>query len=288
MDWHPFFYLFVLLISLMPFWVLYRFSDFMYFVLRYLVKYRKKVIRANLQRAFPNKSAAEITLLEKKFYTNLTDNMAEGLKTFTMRKSAIVQRHKLLNPEILEPYYRKNASLIGVTAHYNNWEWGSLSASLQIPFNVVAFYKPLSNKHLDKVMRNSRSRCGTTLASIYQTSAVFEQFRHRPTVFLMAADQSPSARELPKAHWCNFLGINTPFLHGFEKHAQNNNYAVFYVDITRVKRGFYELRLSILTDNPTALPQGALTQLYAQKLETVIQAAPENWLWSHKRWKHCK
>jgi Kdo2-lipid IVA lauroyltransferase/acyltransferase len=281
-----FFYLFVAIISLMPFWVLYRFSDFMYYTLRYVLKYRKNVIINNLKKAFPQKTEAEINKLAKKFYKNLTDNMAEGLKTFTMRKSEIVRRHKLLNPEILEPYYMQNASLIGVTAHYNNWEWGSLSASLQIPFNVVAFYKPLSNKHLDKVMRKSRSRCGTTLASIYQTSVVFEQFRHQPTVFLMAADQSPSARELPKAHWCHFLGINTPFLHGLEKHAKNNNYAVFYIDIARVKRGFYELRLSLLTDKPNALEPMALTQLYAQKLETVIQAAPENWLWSHKRWKH--
>lgn len=272
----------------MPYFIMYLFSDFMRFIMRHTIKYRVKVIDANLRKAFPEKSEKEIKLLVNKAYKNLIDNIIEGIKTFSMRKSQIVKRHKLMNPEILEPYFKENRSLIGVTAHYNNWEWGSLSASLQTPYNVAALYKPLSNKYIDKIMRNSRSRCGTELVSIYETSKTFEKYKNKPYIYLMAADQSPSLRELPKAYWKDFLGINTAFLYGLEKHAKNNNYAVFYIDIQRVKRGFYELTLSIIADNPTQLQDGELTEKYVQKLESVIKAEPANWLWSHKRWKHNK
>lgn len=254
----------------------------------YVVQYRKKVIVANLKRAFPELRAKEINKLALKAYRNLTDNIFEGLKTFTMRKSQIVRRHKIKNPEVLERLFSERRSIIGVTAHYNNWEWGSLSASLQTQYKVVALYKPLSNKHIDKILRASRSRCGTELVSIYETSKIFEKYRNQPTIFLMAADQSPSAKELPKAYWFEFLGIKTPFLHGLEKHAKNNNCAVVYIDIQRAKRGFYTNELTLLTDHPAGLNDGELTGMYVKKLETIIQKKPANWLWSHKRWKHCK
>lgn len=258
----------------------------MRFIMKYLVNYRVKVISSNLSKAFPQKNKFEISQLEKKAYRNLIDYIVEGIKVFTMRKKVIIKRHKIINPEVLDKFHANNQSVIGVTAHYNNWEWGSLSASLQTPYNVAAFYKPLSNTYIDKMLRKSRERCGTELVSIYETSKTFESNRDKNYIYLMAADQSPSKREVDKAYWIDFLGIKTAFLHGLEKHAKNNNYPVVYVDIKRLKRGYYELELSVLTDNPKGLKEGELTKLYANKLESVIKNEPENWLWSHKRWKH--
>ncbi|MDA3892251.1 MAG: lysophospholipid acyltransferase family protein [Salinivirgaceae bacterium] len=270
----------------MPYNILYGFSNFMRFIMRNIVKYRVKVIHLNLKKAFPEKSDHEIKTLEKKAYKNLIDYIVEGIKAFTMSRKTIIKRHKLLNPELLDVFYKNKQSVIGVTAHYNNWEWGSLSASLQTPYDVAAFYKPLSNKHIDQILRKSRSRFGTKLVSIFETSKIFETYRNLPFIYLMAADQSPSKREVDKAYWIDFLGIKTAFLHGLEKHAMNNNYAVLYVDIRRIKRGFYELELSVLSENPKELKNGELTKRYANKLESIIKKEPENWLWSHKRWKH--
>lgn len=280
------FYFFVILISVLPFFVIYRLSDLMHWLMLYVVKYRKQVIGDNLKKAFPDKSEEELKLLVRKTYRNLTDNLAESLKTFTMSKKEIVRRHRIVNPEFLEAYLKEGKSIIGVTGHYCNWEWGSLSASLQSDYKMVAFYKPMRNKRIDRIIRNSRSRCGTDLASIYKTSETFEKYKDQPTVFLMAADQSPSGKQLPKAYWFNFLGRHTAFLHGVEKHARRNNYLVMFIDIQRVKRGFYEVELSLLVDDPAGIPEGEITRRYAEKLEKVIRKAPENWLWSHRRWKH--
>ncbi len=280
------FLIFAFIIGVLPFFILYGFSDFVKIILRYIVRYRVEVIQNNISRVFPDYSESQNVRLLNKFYVNLTDIFIEGIKSFAMTKKQIVKRHKLVNAEILDSYLTENKSLIGVTAHYNNWEWGSLSAGLQTPYKAVAFYKPIKNKYIDIILRKNRSRCGTELSSIYHTSQTFERNKNNPTLYLMAGDQSPSARELPKAYWVDFLGVKTAFLHGIEKHAKNNNYPVVYIDIQRKKRGYYELSLSVLSDNPRDLAEGELTKRYAQKLESIIRNEPANWLWSHKRWKH--
>ena len=61
-----------------------------------------------------------------------------------------------------------------------------------------------------------------------------------------------------------------------------------FVDIQRVKRGYYELTLEEITDDPTVLEPGEITQRYANMLEKAILKNPQNWLWTHRRWKHVK
>jgi len=277
------FLFFVLFIGLVPFFVLYIFSDFIRIILYHIVGYRKVVISQNLIKTFPHLCKDELRKIVGSTYKNLTDILIEGIKSFTMSRAQINKRHHILNPEILNPYFEQGKSIIAVTGHYANWEWGSLSAGLQTNYKVVAFYKPLSNKWIDKFLRWSRSRFGTSLASIYETSKTFEKYQSTKTIYVMAADQSPANAE--KAYWVNFLGRDTAFLHGPEKHAVNNNYPVFYVDIQRVKRGYYQLELSCLVENPQNTTEGEITGKFAKRLETSIKNDPGNWLWSHRRWK---
>lgn len=277
------FIIFILFFGLFPFWIIYRISDLVYFILYKLFGYRKKVVSKNLEKAFPSKNNKEIKLILSDFYHNLTDIIIEGLKAFTMRRKQLLTRHRIINPEILQPIYESGKSIIGVTGHYCNWEWGSLSSSLQTHYDVVAFYKPLSNKWIDRFMLWNRSRFGTRLTSIYQTSETFEKQKNRMSIFLMAADQNPSKKK--KTIWVDFLGLETPFLDGPERYARNYNYPVVYMDVQRIKRGYYTIELSILTLNPLELKEGELTKRYAKKLESIILKNPANWLWSHRRWK---
>ncbi len=277
------FLLFTAIIGIIPFFLMYGFSDFMRLILFRVMRYRKKVVLDNLSNANLGVPYREQKKVLRNIYKNLTDIIIEGIKSFTMSRRQILKRHKLLNPEILDPYFDARKSVIVVTGHYCNWEWGSLSAGLQTPFNIIAFYKPLSNPMVDRFLRWSRSRFGTTLAPIYETSNTFEKFKGTPSIYLMAADQSPAKAE--KAYWVNFLNRKTAFLHGPEKHARNNNYPVVFVEIQRVKRGKYEMMLSVIADDVQHLADGEITRRYAQKLESVIRANPANWLWSHKRWK---
>ncbi len=278
-----FFLFFIFLIGIMPFFILYLFSDFARYLLQYVIRYRLKVINSNLNKALPAQEEQEKRRLVRKIYKNLTDVLIEGIKSFTMTHGQVRRRHRILNAEILDPYLKSGKSIVAVTAHYNNFEWGSLSPGVFTDYNVIAFYKPLTNKYIDGFVRRSRSKFGTTLASIRETSSTFEHNKNIPTVYMMAADQSPSNHS--KAIWVNFLGIETAFLHGPEKHAVLNDYPVFYIHVERVKRGFYACELSLLADNPGILPEGEITRRYAAKVESIIREKPENWLWSHRRWK---
>lgn len=278
-----FFYIFVLLLGIVPFGLLYVISDFVAFLLRKVFKYRKDVVLKNLRSSFTEFSEEEIRIIVKQSYRNLSDVFMEGIRAFTMTRKQIMARHHILNPEILDPYFEAEKGVIVVTGHYGNWEWGTLSPALQTRFQNIAFYKPLKNKWMDKMVNRNRSRYGTILAPIRQTTNTFEAFKGKAVIYLMAADQSPSNREA--AYWANFLGRDTAFLHGPEKHARNNNYPVVFVAIRRVKRGFYELELTPLVEDPSKLADGEITRLFAEKLESLIREDPANWLWSHKRWK---
>jgi len=276
----------ILLVSILPFRIMYLLSDLMYFIFYYFIGYRRKVVQSNLRNSFPEKSLKEIQVLTKRFYHHLCDISLESIKGFSMSPEEIIKRHHILNPELADYFFDKGTSVITVPGHYNNWEWGSLSPGLQIKYPIVGFYKPMSNKRTDEFGKKHRARFGTLLKSIRNTADTFEELIDTPTVYIMAADQSPS--NLRDCYWINFLHQETAWLHGPEKYARKYNLPVVYVDIQKIKRGFYSLNLVIITENPSSLSDGEITRLYAKHLEKSILSEPAYWLWSHKRWKHTR
>lgn len=273
----------IVIVAIIPWGLIYGYSNIMAKLLHNVLKYRVKVTRSNLRLAFPEKSDAELAVIEKQSYQNLADISVEALKGFTMRNSAIRERHKILNPELLDYYYNQKQSIIGVAGHINNWEWGALSAGIQLKHHPVAIYKPLSNKLIDWFIKWNRSIRGTELVPTNQTFDTFQKYKHKPCIYILVADQSPS--NLSKAYWINFFNQDTACIHGPEKYAKMYNYPVIYIDIKRVKRGYYTVELSVLCDKPNELQDGELTAAYMHRLEQSIRENPENWLWTHRRWK---
>lgn len=273
---------FILLFAIVPFWKLYIFADILYFVLYKVLKYRLSVVRDNLKKSFPNKSNKELKNIERLSYQNLSQITVESLKAFTMSKKQIFKRHKVINEDDIKHLYDDCGGIIALPNHYGNWEWGALSC-MQLHFPGIALYKPLSNKYLNSYVKRNRSRFGTELVSIYDTARCFVENKNKKKNYVMASDQSPS--NLKKSYWVNFLGRETAFLHGPELYAKKYNYPAVFVDIQRIKKGYYELELTILSDKPRETKEGEITKLLANKLEEVILKKPENWLWSHKRWK---
>lgn len=279
------FFITAIFIGILPVPLIYVFSNLLCFVAYWIIGYRREVVKKNLESSFPGITINEIKRLTHLYYKNLADILIEGILAFTISRKQIINRYQIINPEVIELFSVSCQSIIGVTSHYANWEWGSLSASVQTDFNVVAFYKPINNKYIDRFARWSRSRFGTTLATINETTLTFEKFREAKTLFLMAADQGMPKKFSERAYWIWFLNHDTPFLHGMEKHARLNNLPVIYIDIQRIRRGYYTVELFVLTAKPLDLEQGKLTEIYARKLESVILKNPENWLWSHNRFK---
>ncbi len=281
-----FFRLMVFINRFVPFFVFYYFADIIYLLLYYVFRYRRTVVLQNLKRVFPDKSDQEIHQITKKFYHNLADIMLESIKGFSAKKEEMIKRYKVVNPEVMDEYFYAGRDVILLGAHYTNWEWGALATGSQVRHHMVALYKPLSNKYIDQYMKKRRAAWNMELASIYITSRVFDRDYGKPKAVIMLADQCPT--KLDQAYFVDFLGQNTACLHGPEKHGRRKNLPLLYANMQRVKRGYYTVRIEKLSDNPAALKKGEITEIYMQHLETIIRRQPENWLWSHRRWKRTR
>jgi len=276
----------VVLFSLIPFKILYFFSDGIAFFMYKVLRYRYTVIYTNLKNAFPEKTDSEIELIIKKSYLNLSDLMVESIKGMSLSLSEIVRRYHVNNPEIINQVFEKNQSAIGLTSHYNNWEWGAYATSSQIKMHVTAVFKPFNNKYVNRYLYRVRSRFDAQVVSMSQTGRALIENRNKPTLFILIADQNPSS--VSHYHRVNFLNQDTICFDGPERIAKKTNYPVLYFGIERVKRGFYEIEGSVLFENPQTTAPGEITQVYMHALEKQIHNEPQNWLWSHRRWKRKK
>ncbi len=263
---------------------MYFFSDCLFVLFYYLLPYRKKVIYENISNSFPEKSEQEKIKLMKLFYKNLCDIILEGVKGFSMTKEQLVSRYKVLNPDVMDKLFDKGQDVISVGAHFANWEWGITGAPAQIKHHVISLYTKLSNTYIDEYMRNNRKKLGTEMIPQADVRKAFSAKKDMPTTYFFGADQSPS--NLKGVHWMMFLNQDTPCMKGHEFFAKHYNMPVVYFDIQRVKRGYYTANMILLEENSGSTTSGEITEKYMRKLEEIIRKKPEDYLWSHRKWKH--
>lgn len=273
------------LTQLIPFWLVHLCASILAFLLQYVVKYRVAVVRQNLKNAFPSYTNAALKEIEKKFYLNFCDVLLENLKLNSISKKTVRKRMKFLNPEVFSDIAEtgKGAMLIG--AHYNNWEWMGLSLSTYLNEKIFSVYKPLNNKLSDRLMLNARARFGANIIPMLQFPKVVLKNKNRGAIHLMIADQSPHRSKLE--FFCSFLNQDTPVYLGAEKLMKAANLNLYFVEVHRVKRGFYEMKIVPLNEQSTN-EKGQATKMHLSHLEKMIINSPESWLWSHRRWKHSR
>ena len=277
-------YPFIVLISILPFRILYLISDLIFLLLYYVVGYRKKVVMQNLSIAFPEKSKEELTTIMKKFYRHFIDIFMEMIKTFSISNEEILKRFHLTNPEELDAFMRRNKNVFLMSSHYANFEW-LFSLNLRVDHNGFAAYKLVKNKYLNDYIVRSRSRFNTKLISTKDLMSDLDKNHQKGinSIYGMLIDQSP---KLNRAyHWTTFFGKEVPVITGTEMLAKKYDYAVMYIKTTKVKRGFYETKMEVLTESPREIPDFEITDLFMKKLEAHIRKAPEYYFWSHKRFK---
>ena len=269
-------------ISLLPFPVLYLFSDFAYLILYYMIGYRKKIVMDNLANAFPEKTETERKQIAKKFYKNFVDNWIESIKLLSISKRA-------LNKRItgnFDAFYKLHSSGVSVQVnlgHFFNWEMMAVHAGINQPYPFLSVYLPLSSRLLNRLMVHIRGRWGNPLISVSEMVRALIPWRKKQFLLGLGADQSPPVSE--NAYWLYFLNQPTGFAKGPEKFARVQNLPVLMMTSTRLKRGHYHFDYFLLSQDPGSLPEGELIRRYARHLENNIRKQPELWLWSHRRWK---
>lgn len=280
---------FLKLLSYTPFCVLYVLSDCLFYLLYYVVRYRRRIVRKNLTESFPEKSEQEIIQIEKKFYRYFTDQVLESCKMATISPAEMSKRMKFTNIEEANAVLRSGKTISLYMGHYGNWEWvSSIPLCLEPKVLAVQIYHKLRNENMDRLLLYQRERMGAVSVEMRKTARYITQLKaaNKVSIIGFIADQSPRKRDA--RHFIPFLNHQTPVLTGTEKIIKHYGFEAWFLDMKRVKRGFYEARLIRMHDTPQLLPDFELTTIYYQMLEQMIKERPELYLWTHNRFKHAK
>lgn len=277
------------LVSLLPLTILYAISDGIYYMMYYVVRYRRHLVRKHLIDCFPEKSDEERLKIEREFYSWLCDYFMETIKLFTMSKKQVMKRMQFIGAEKVRESCQKGQSCAVYLGHYCNWEWVT-SLQLWVGEDIACgqIYHPLENKAFDKLFLYLRNRLGAQCIPMAESIRKIMKMRQegKPIVIGFIADQVPLWNNIH--YWTDFLHHDTPVFTGTEKIARKMNFAVYYLDIQRLKRGYYQAEFKLLTEIPKEKKEFEITETYIRELEKTIQRQPAFWLWTHNRWKRTR
>jgi KDO2-lipid IV(A) lauroyltransferase len=275
---------FIRLLSLLPLFVLYRLSDFLFIVSFYIVRYRRKLVEKNLKRSFPDKTDEERHSIEKLFYKNLCDYAVEMLKLFTISKEELSRRMVFKGTDVPESFKQQQQSILFLASHQFNWEWLLVSASISFPMAIDFVYQPVNSKFFDKITLQSRTRFG---AHAIKRDEVAREVVKRKTILrgiATVADQYPGYGR-DKKYVTQFLNQETAFFFGTNQLAILTQYPAVYYHIKKIKRGYYEAFPIVVATPPYEKSSDQVMENYVRAVEKVIMENPSGWLWSHNRWK---
>lgn len=277
------------LFSLLPMRVHYFNADLLFWLLYKVIGYRRKVVWQNLTTSFPEKSEEELRSIERGFYHFFCDYLVETVKLMTISQEEIKRRMVFKGTEPVDELLRNGQSCALYMGHFCNWEWVSSLPLWLTPEAVCGqIYHPLENKDFDRLFLRSRQRMGAVSIPMAETLRKILEYRQAGKAMIIGyiSDQVPFWINMH--HWLDFLHHDTPVLTGTERIVKKVNHVVFYLDIRRVRRGYYEAEFKQITMEPQKMADFKITDIYFRMLEESIRQRPEFWLWSHNRWKRTR
>jgi len=253
----------------------------------YVAGYRIKVVRKNLKNSFPEKSAAELKMIEKQFYKDLCDYGVETLKLLTISREDLMKRLVYKNPEIAQPFADRGQSIILLTSHQFNWEWLLTSGCLYLPFHIDFVYQKQSSNLFDEFSLESRSRFGAY--PVERAQVAREAIRRKNVLRGVAimADQFPGLSH-DKKYWTTFMNQETAFFLGLGQLAYLTQYPAVFFGVKKIRRGYYETEGFVVSEPPYEKDSQQIVEDYVKATENIIWQNPSGWLWSHNRWKRSR
>ncbi|MBO5001804.1 MAG: lysophospholipid acyltransferase family protein [Prevotella sp.] len=278
-------------LSLLPFKVLYLFSDIIFLFVYHVIRYRRKVVDRNLSTSFPEKSDAEIAVIRRGFYHWLCDYFVETIKLLSMSSDEMLRHIEFRNVDEMEECFDRGQACSAILGHYCNWEWLSATglAFKRYPNAVMGLiYHPLYNKAFDDLFIKLRSHQGGVCVPKKDILRFLVKYKREQTPYLFGyiADQTPKWENIHL--WLNFLNHDTPVFTNGEKIMRKMNDAVFYVEMSRPERGKYICTFRKITDSAAQMDDNAITQKFFSMLEQTIKNEPRYYLWTHDRWKRTR
>ena len=279
-------YPFLWIISKLPFPLFYKVSDVVFFFVYYIFRYRRETVKKNLRLVFPERSKTDLKRIEKVSMKHMVDMFLEMIKSISISEKELKRRFKLKNIEAIWEIENLNKNILLACGHYASYEWMTALQLYDINYKGFGVYKKVKNPYFDKLASDIRGRYDGILIPTTEATKTIARNEKMGIkgIYAMIADQSP---KLTKAkNWTNFMGIKAPIFVGTEVLARRLDMAVVYLQVEKVKRGFYEATFKTISTDPRNEEDFFITKTYTQLLENQIKEKPEYYLWTHKRWKH--
>ena len=266
-----------------PMPLMYALAALLAWLLRFVFRFRLQVARDNLRRALPELAEPARERVVRRQYQKLTEVIVE-LPWISIATAAQVRAHlRIANMPEVQADLAAGRPVLLLAAHLSNWEWmlQGLAVDMGAPF--YAAYKPPHSARADRAMLALRSRLGIRM--LPAKKLVRELLRLRGTVHVagMVADQMPTSSG--GRVWLKFLGRETAFFPGPAEIARLGNYRAYFTAQRRIRRGYYEVEFEALNAPGEVLEVRTFTERYAARVEALIREQPEEWAWTHRRWK---
>lgn len=279
------FFRIILLFSRLSLRVLYLFSDIIFFFLFYIIGYRKAVVMTNLRNSFPEKTTSELKKIKKKFYINFSDYLVETLKSFTVSSTELKVRVQHLNQDVFRNAKKEGRNVIMLTGHVFNWEWFTALATNLPQENSHPVYRKMQSQFWEKKLKMIRNSHGN---QALEAKEVVKHMLRSPndgnSIYMFVADQTPHVSEV--SYGLKFLNQKTPVFVGYDKLAAKMDLVFVYCDVKKVKRGYYQVNYYRVEPENEKFEKNEIVKKFHQLLENSIRRRPDNYLWSHRKWKY--
>jgi len=200
-----------------------------------------------------------------------------------MTPSELEARVAIAGLERIRAEYARNQPTLLLIGHQCNWEWQLQATALGVGVPFLAAYKPPHSARADRLMLGLRGRFGVRMVPGKRLLREVLRWRGRPHAVGMVADQMPTSS--PGRVWLKFFGRDTAFFPGPGEIARVAGYSAYFMPLRRVRRGYYESEFVKLADAGERLEVAEFTARYAAQLEVTVRRSPEDWAWTHRRWK---
>ncbi|AZA89630.1 lipid A biosynthesis lauroyl acyltransferase [Chryseobacterium nakagawai] len=272
-------------ISKLPLRILYIFSDVIFFLNYYLVGYRKKVITQNLRNSFPDKSEDEIRQIRKKFYGNFSDYLVETIKSFSISETEARVRMQHINQDLFHEVKAEGKNIILLAGHVFNWEWINALAKIVPQKHCHPVYRKVNSNFWENQMKKVRNKFGNEALEANEVIRnIFKSPNNGDSIYMFVADQTPHFSHV--TYGLEFLNQRTPAFIGYDKLATRMDLAFIYCEMKKVKRGYYQVNYYRIYPDQEKFTEHEVVRKFHKMLENTLHKHPDNYLWSHRKWKY--
>jgi len=236
----------------------------------------------NIKKALPKSTIEERRIILKRMWHNYGKIFSEYMFLRKFRNSSDFSKNILIkNYKILEKIKKSNEPVIFISGHFNNFELMAMYLD-KFGINLAAIYRPLNNKFLNPIMEYIRKNyiCNNQVKKgVSGTKQLLKHFKNNTSIALMI-DQRVS--QGIKSHFFNEPAFTTTIPAQFVKKF-NAKVVPIYIERTKENKFNLEIYEPLIFNKTDSIEQ--ITDELNQLLEKMILKNPDQWIWTHNRWK---